>query len=127
VRDGQGRQWFATVDDLDDKCWLGDTRAAVSKGLRAAMDTAFALRHHAGLRFVVAPVPALDGETVLPLGSKYAVTVFPFMHGASGRFGEELPAANGDSSWRCWQRCTDPRQQRPRHPDARSQCRGATF
>ncbi len=92
VRDGQGRQWFATVDDLDDKCWLGDTRAAVSKGLRAAMDTAFALRHHAGLRFVVAPVRALDGETALPLGSKYAVTVFPFVHGASGRFGEELSA-----------------------------------
>jgi spectinomycin phosphotransferase len=90
VRDDQGRQWFATVDDLDDKCWLGDTRAAVSRGLRAAMETAFALRHRAGLRFVVAPVRAVDGETVLPLGSKYSITVFPFVHGASGRFGAEL-------------------------------------
>jgi spectinomycin phosphotransferase len=93
VRDGQGRQWFVTVDDLDNKCWLGDTRAEVSKGLRAAMDTAFALRHHAGLPFVLAPVRALDGETVLPLRSRYTITVFPFVHGASGRFGEELSAA----------------------------------
>ncbi len=57
------------------------------------MDTASALRHHAGLRFVVAPVPAVDGPTVLPVASGYAVAVFPFLHGASGRFGEQLPAA----------------------------------
>jgi spectinomycin phosphotransferase len=92
VRDGQGRQWFAIVDDLDNKSWLGDTRAAVFTGLRAAMDTAFALRHRAGLRFVVAPVRALRGETVLPLSPKYAVAVFPFIRGASGHFGAELPA-----------------------------------
>ena len=93
VHDGQDARWFATVDDLDTKSWLGDTRAAVGAGLRAAMDTALALRHQAGLRFVVAPVPALHGETVLPVGSKYAVAVFPFVHGASGRFGEDLPAS----------------------------------
>ena len=93
VRDGQEGAWFVTVDDLDDKSWLGDTRAAVGAGLRSAMDTAVALRHNAGLRFVVAPIPAVHGETVLPIGSKYAVAVFPFMHGASGRFGEDLPAA----------------------------------
>ena len=93
VRDSQGRQWFATVDDLDDKCWLGDSRAAVSEGLRAAMDTAFALRHHAGLEFVVAPLRALDGATVLPLGPKYALTVFPYVHGVTGLFGAELSAS----------------------------------
>ena len=92
VRDSLGRRWFATVDDLDGKYWLGDTRAAVSKGLRTAMDTAFALRHHAELGFVVAPVPALHGETVRRLGSKYAITVFPFVHGTSGRFGAALSA-----------------------------------
>ncbi len=92
VRDGLGRQWFVTVDDLDDKDWLGDTRPVVSKGLRAAMDTAFALRHHEGLRFVVAPVPALGGVTVLPLGAKYTIAVFPFVDGTSGRFGEASSA-----------------------------------
>jgi spectinomycin phosphotransferase len=93
VHDSQGGQWFVTVDDLDSKrSWLGETRVAAAEGLRAAFDTAFALRHHAGLRFVVAPIPALHGETVLPLGPKYTVAVFPFIHGASGRFGEKLPA-----------------------------------
>ena len=92
VRDSLDRQWFVTVDDLDGKGWLGDSRPVVSKGLRTAMDTAFALRHHEGLRFVVAPVPALGGATVLPLGEKFTIAVFPFVHGASGRFGEVLPA-----------------------------------
>lgn len=92
VRDGLDRQWFATVDDLDDKGWLGDSRPAASRGLQTAMDTAFALRHHAGLRFVVAPVPALGGATVLPLGPKYTVAVFPFVDGAGGRF-SEAPSA----------------------------------
>lgn len=92
VRDDQGRQWFVTVDDLDMKLWLGDTRPVVFTGLRAAMDTAFALCHSAGLRFVVAPAQALDGATVRPLGARYAATVFPFVHGESGRFGEDLPA-----------------------------------
>ena len=93
VDEGQDTRWFATVDDLDAKSWLGDTRAAVGAGLRVAMDTALALRQHAGLQFVVAPVPAQRGETVLPMGSKYAVAVFPFVHGASGQFGEDLPAS----------------------------------
>jgi spectinomycin phosphotransferase len=93
VTDGQDARWFVTVDDLDAKPWLGDTRAAVGAGLRAAMDTAVALRHDAGLPFVVAPLPARNGETVLPVGSRYAVVVFPFVPGASGRFGADLPAS----------------------------------
>jgi spectinomycin phosphotransferase len=92
ARDRDGGRWFATVDDLDDKPWLGFARDAVLDGLRAAMDTALALRRHAGLRFVAAPVPALGGESVRPLGSRYAVAVFGFLEGATGRFGEVLPA-----------------------------------
>src|SRR5258708_8147227 len=82
VRDGQEDPWFVTVDDLDDKSWLGDTRAAVGAGLRSAMDTAAALRHNAGLRFVVAPIPAVHGGAVLPVRSRYPVASFPFIHRA---------------------------------------------
>jgi spectinomycin phosphotransferase len=92
VRDGAGARWFVTVDDLDDKPWLGDGRATVLDGLRAAMDTALALRREAGLRFVAAPNPALGGETVRALDSRYAIAVFPFLDGTSGRFGEDYPA-----------------------------------
>jgi spectinomycin phosphotransferase len=92
VRDGAGGRWFVTVDDLDDKPWLGDGRATVLDGLRAAMDTALALRRDAGLRFVAAPNPGLGGETVRALDSRYAIAVFPFLDGTSGRFREDYPA-----------------------------------
>ena len=96
LRDHQGERRFVTVDDLDDKGWLGRTRAAVFEGLRAAMDAAVTLRREAALGFVVAPVPALDGQPLRPLGARHAVAVFPFLRGAAGRFGEVLSAADRD-------------------------------
>ena len=92
MRDGEGGRRFVTVDDLDDKPWLGHSRVTVLDGLRAAMDTALALRQEAGLRFVAAPIPALGGETVRPLDARYAIAVFPFLDGTSGRFGEDYSA-----------------------------------
>jgi spectinomycin phosphotransferase len=92
VRDGAGRRWFVTVDDLDDKPWLVDSRPAVMAALRSAMDTALSLRRDAGLEFVLAPVPGCDGAPVRPLGPRHAVAVFPFLSGNPGRFGEVLPA-----------------------------------
>ena len=66
VTAGPAGRWFVTVDDLDDKNWLGRTRPAVFSGLRAAMDAALWLRREEGLGFVAAPVPALDGQAVRP-------------------------------------------------------------
>jgi spectinomycin phosphotransferase len=93
VRDGAGRRWFVTVDDLDDKAWLGDSRPAVMAGLRSRMDTAVALRRDAGLEFVVAPIPGCGGAAVRPVGPRHAVAAFPFLTGTPGRWGEVLPAA----------------------------------
>jgi spectinomycin phosphotransferase len=93
ARDGAGRSWFVTADDLDDKAWLGHTRAAVMAGLRSAMETALVLRRDVGLDFVVAPVPGVDGAAVRPAGPGHAVTVFPLLSGTPGQFGEALPAA----------------------------------
>jgi spectinomycin phosphotransferase len=90
MRDGEGTRWFVTVDDLDRKDWLGETRTAAFEGLRTAMDTAAALQSQAALEFVVAPIPTLGGETLRPLGSKFAVGVFPFLSGAGGRFGDGI-------------------------------------
>ena len=91
-----GEQWFVTVDDLDDKGWLGRTRPAVFAGLRAAMDAAVRLRREAGLGFVAAPVPARDGQAVRPLGDAHAVAVFPFLHGSPGEWDKPLPAPDLD-------------------------------
>jgi len=57
--------WFVTVDI-----------AADHDLLRAALVTATALRHDAGLSFVHAPVPAADGRLVVPLGSSWVVHVY---------------------------------------------------
>jgi len=86
-----GERRFVTVDDLDGKGWLGRTRAAVLAGLRAAMDAAVTLRRQPGLGFVVAPEPAATGGTVLPVGDRHAVAVFPFLPGKPGDWAEPLP------------------------------------
>jgi spectinomycin phosphotransferase len=93
---GRSGRWFVTVDDLDDKGWLGQTRPAVFAGLRAALDAALWLRRTAGLGFVAAPVPALDGQSLRPLGAGHAVAVYPFLPGSPGRWGEPLPGPELD-------------------------------
>ena len=78
---------FVTVDDLDNKDWLGDTRGAVFKGLGRALGTAAELRYEVGLRFVAAPIAARDGELLRRLDDRYTVSVFPFLAGRSYPFG----------------------------------------
>lgn len=90
--DDRGRQWFVTVADLAHKNHNGIGATAAREGLRRAMDTAAALRH---LDFVLAPVRTQDGETLRPIDDRYAVSVFPFLDGTSGRFGDP-PEPVGD-------------------------------
>ena len=82
-----GRAHFVTVDDLDEKNWLGDSRDAVFTGLGHALGTAAALRHEAGLEFVVAAVASLSGDLVRRLDARYTISVFPFLAGRSYPFG----------------------------------------
>jgi spectinomycin phosphotransferase len=84
-RDGERR--FVTVDDLDRKPWLGDTRESTFDGLRRAFDAAAALRD-AGLEFVVAPIPTRAGETVRVLSPRLTIALFPFVDGRAGLYGE---------------------------------------
>jgi spectinomycin phosphotransferase len=96
VTSGPGEQWFVTVDDLDDKGWLGRTRPTVFAGLRAALDASVTLRREVGLRFVAAPVPARDGQSLRPLGDAHTVAVFPFLHGTPGDWDKPLPPPDLD-------------------------------
>jgi spectinomycin phosphotransferase len=86
IHDLEGTRGFITVDDLDRKPWLGETRDAAFDGLRRAFDTAIALRER-GLGFVVAPIPTRRGETVRRIGPRYTVALFPFVDGQAGRTG----------------------------------------
>lgn len=83
--DGLAR--FVTVDDLDDKDWLGESRESVFSGLGRALGTAAALRDRAGLDFVVAALPDRDGGRLRRVNDRYAVSVFPFLAGRSHPFG----------------------------------------
>ncbi|GII55066.1 hypothetical protein Pth03_34550 [Planotetraspora thailandica] len=95
--DAGSRRWFVTVADLPSKAPYGRDGEAARRALRGAMDTAVSLRGDSGLDFVVAPVRAAGGDTVVPLGDRYAVSVFPFVDGTSGEFGQELAGRERDS------------------------------
>jgi spectinomycin phosphotransferase len=107
VTDADGRRWFATVADLAGASAgsassagpaspaapvssAAPARSAALGRRRRAMDTAVEL-HDAGLRFVVAPCRAIGGATVVALDERYALSVFPFVAGVPGAFGQQLP------------------------------------
>lgn len=84
-----GARWFVTVAEPAGG-WRGTGPAAGYADLRASMETVTALRR-AGLEFAVAPVLTAGGQPLAPLGDGNAVTVFPYLDGGPGDFGDELP------------------------------------
>lgn len=86
VGDSSGGRGFVTVDDLDQKAWLGDGRDTVFDGLRRAFDTSASL-WDGGLRFVVAPKRTRTGESLRRLDPRYTVALFPHVDGETGDFG----------------------------------------
>lgn len=85
ITDTAGQRNFVTVDDLDRKPWLGETRDAVFEGLGRAFDTAVALRN-GGLSFVIAPIATATGDTLDRVAPRYSLALFPFLpiEGPSG-------------------------------------------
>jgi hypothetical protein len=92
--DTGARRWIS-VDELNEKRYLGANRDAAFEGLRRAFDTAVALRD-SGLEFVLAPTPTAAGETVRRLGAGHTMAVFPYVEGAAHQFGAGLPGAEAD-------------------------------
>ncbi|HXL91613.1 MAG TPA: phosphotransferase [Streptosporangiaceae bacterium] len=86
--DTSGSRWFVTADDLADKR-LTETEplAGAYARLRASLAAARALRD-AGRTFVVAPVPAGDGEPLARVNGGFGVAVYPFVDGQSFQWGE---------------------------------------
>ena len=83
--DQVGSRWFVTVCDVAAP-WLTD--------LSAAMQAAAWLAGEAGLEFVVGPVRTNAGRVLGALDRRYAVTLFPYLDGGSGHFGD--PIDDGD-------------------------------
>ncbi len=84
-------RYFVTVDDLDTKPWISDQRQVTFDGLGVAYETARVLENQAGLSWVVGPLRASDGSVLVRLSDQYAVTVFPFVEGVAGRWGDQVP------------------------------------
>ena len=74
-----------TVSDLAVP-WVSD--------LPAAMQTAAWLATEAELEFVVAPVPTRAGQVVGSLDSRHALTLFPYVDTAPGRFEDPVDDAD---------------------------------
>jgi spectinomycin phosphotransferase/16S rRNA (guanine(1405)-N(7))-methyltransferase len=90
VAAGAGARWFVTADELENQRLAASEPLAAGFGrLRAALAAAGDLRD-CGHRFVVAPVPARDGEPLVQVGGRFGVAVYPFVHGQS--FGGEFSA-----------------------------------
>jgi spectinomycin phosphotransferase len=84
------RTYFLTVDDLNTKPWLGASPDSTFEGLEAAYESAVVLHRQADLGFVIAPIPQPSGGTALRLSERYALTVFPFMGGEPGVWGDPI-------------------------------------
>ncbi|MFF2232781.1 phosphotransferase [Streptomyces anulatus] len=88
--DAEGRRTFVTVADLAHKPHCGRDAAEAWTGLSRAMDTAATLESALGQAALVAPLRTDDGETLLRLTDRYAVSVFPYVDAPTGRFGQVL-------------------------------------
>jgi spectinomycin phosphotransferase/16S rRNA (guanine(1405)-N(7))-methyltransferase len=88
VADAAGSRWFVNADELDKRRVRDGEPLAVAFGrLRASLAAARDLRD-CGRTFVVAPVPAGDGEPVVRVGDRFGVAVYPFVNGQSFEWGE---------------------------------------
>lgn len=85
--DQRGTRWFLTADELT------EPQESTLDRLRAALGAAAALRDH-GRRFVVAPVPAADGQLVVATDGRFGLALYPFVDGQSFGWGELVPPAH---------------------------------
>jgi spectinomycin phosphotransferase len=73
---------FVTVDDLDAKLSSEtDSTDAAFGRLERAFATALSLHRDCGLQFVLAPVPARDGQVLTRLQDRYSMVVHPYLPG----------------------------------------------
>jgi hypothetical protein len=88
VIDAAGTRWFVTADELQTKQRSsGEPLSAAFGRLHASLAAARDLRD-CGAAFVVAPVPALDGEPLVRANEQFGVALYPFTEGQSFTWGE---------------------------------------
>lgn len=103
LRTAEAGYRFLTVDDLNTKPWLGVDPDSTFAGLGAAFTTARLLRD-SGLDFVVAPIPASGGDLVARVDQRFGASLFPYISGRAGTFGEPFGARDRNDLLAMWAR-----------------------
>ena len=94
VTDTAGRRWFVTVDELEDKRLSQSESLAAGFGrLRASLAAARDLQA-CGRTFVVAPLPAGDGQPLARVSDRFGVALYPFIDGQSFEWEEFSSSAH---------------------------------
>ena len=83
-----GSRWFVTADDLQAGRHTGQAAGEAFAALERAFRTAAMLRDIAGLEFVHAPVPSIDGAVAPRICTHYAIHVEPFVKGEAAGSGD---------------------------------------
>ncbi len=97
VADSGGSRWFVTADELHNKrLVLTESLDTAFGRLRAALAAAADLRA-SGLSFVVASLPAADGEPLVRVAAAFGLAVYPFVAGRSFSWGEFSSPAHLDA------------------------------
>ena len=97
VTDAAGTRWFVTADELENKRRSRSEPLSAAFGrLRASLAAASDLRA-CGRTFVVAPVPALDGEPLVRANDQFALALYPFVDGQSFEWGSFATPAHRQS------------------------------
>jgi spectinomycin phosphotransferase len=91
-----GAPLWLTLDDLDEKPFLGTSRTEVFETLGRALDVSRTLSH-SGLDFVVAPQPTRSGPILFAVGQRYALALYPFLTGTAFAWGTPLPHPHADA------------------------------
>lgn len=88
ITDPGGARWFVTADELEHKRHhSGEPLGTAFGRLRGSLAAARSLREH-GRAFVVAPVPALNGEPLVRVAERFGVALYPYVEGESFVWGE---------------------------------------
>ncbi len=82
-----GRRWFLTADELASSGTSSDDERRTFGHLAAALGTARRLKD-SGAAFVVAPVPAGDGEILHQVRERFALALYPYIEGRCHVWGE---------------------------------------
>jgi len=112
LRTAEAGYRFLTVDDLGTKPWLGDDANSTFAGLGAAFSTARLLRD-SGLDFVVAPIPASGGDLVVRVDERFSASLFPYISGRAGTFGEPFGTRDRHDLCAMWARLHQATPQAP--------------